>query len=272
MSEDIPLKFYIFLGIIGLIFMGFVASGFLVYVEPGSEGILIDKAGGGVQSEVLAGGEWHFKMPVTQGIEQMKISTQTATDTTSCFSKDLQAVNTTIAVKYRPIAGKTPWLYQNVGMDYKTIIIDPDVQDSIKAVTARYTIEELASKREIIRQEMEDMISKKLKPYNIHVDGIDIVNYDPSKKYADAIEAKQVQQQAVLQKQYELEATMVDANKTRAAAQAEADAINITGKALKSNPDLIKLEAVKKWDGKSPLYYGGSSGGDNVILPTPFKV
>ena len=53
------------------------------------------------------------------------------------------------------------------------------------------------------------------------------------------------------------------AESTRLRAQAEADAIAIKAKALRDNPDVMKLNAIEKWDGKLPQMMTGDA-------PLPF--
>lgn len=49
------------------------------------------------------------------------------------------------------------------------------------------------------------------------------------------------------------------AESTRLRAQAEADAIAIKAKALRDNPDVIRLNAIEKWDGKLPQMMTGNA-------------
>lgn len=248
--------------IIGSIFLGSC----LVNIEPGFEGVLIDMAAGGVQEPALTPG-LNFKTPITQSIVPMDARITTINDVTSCSSKDLQNVTTNVTVKYKPKAGKTPWIFNNIGPDYANIVIKPDVTDAIKATTAHYNVEDLIVQRETVRLEMQALLTEKLLPYNIVVDGVDIVNFDPSPEYSAAIEAKQVAQQKVQQSAYEYDKAMIDANITIAGAQAAAESIKIKGKALKENPGITQLEAVNKWNGVMPLYYGG--GNNAIMFPAP---
>ena len=266
--EKIPIKAYFLLGVFVLIGGSIILSGFLVNVEPGYEGILIDKAGGGVQKEALSPG-WHFKTPITQSIEVMEIRTQKLQDSATASSKDLQTVNTSIAINFRPVVGSTPKLYNQVGVDYQSRIIDPAVQESVKAVTARYNAEELITKREEVKAEIETDIEKKLTANNIIVEGVFITNFEFSPEFSNAIEQKQVAEQNALKAKNDLNRIQIEAEQKVVSAKAEAEAIQITGDALKQNPSLVQLEWVKKWDGKMPLYYGSESG---VLVQAPSGV
>jgi regulator of protease activity HflC (stomatin/prohibitin superfamily) len=263
----VPFSFKAVLGVIALLFIAIMLSGFIVNIEPGQEGVLIDKTAGGVQPIALTPG-WHFKTPITQEIVSVEIATQKEETVAYASSKDLQDVNTTVAVNYRPNAGSTPRLYNEVGLDYRARIIDPVIQESVKAVTAQFTAEELITKRETVKGKISEDIKLNLKNYNIMIDGVFITNFRFSPEFTNAIEQKQIAEQNALKANNDLNRIKIEADQKVVSAKAEAEAIKITGDALKQNPSLIQLEWVKKWDGKMPLYNGGES---NVLVPTPTK-
>ena len=53
---------------------------------------------------------------------------------------------------------------------------------------------------------------------------------------------------------------------TLIAAKAEAESVKIRGEALKSSPNVIDLEIIKKWNGVAPTTVVTGSGG-SIILP-----
>ena len=90
----------------------------------------------------------------------------------------------------------------------------------------------------------------------------------------DSINAKIEATQRALLRDNEVAQSKAEAEKLRVAAQGEADArltraraeaeaIAIKAKALRDNPDVLKLNAIEKWDGKLPVYSAGGA-------PTPF--
>ena len=85
-----------------------------------------------------------------------------------------------------------------------------------------------------------------------------------------AINAKIAATQKAQQRENEVQQTKAEAEKAREeakgkadaillVAKAEAKAINIKAAALKRNPDVIKLEAINKWDGVLPRVSGQSA-------------
>ena len=58
-----------------------------------------------------------------------------------------------------------------------------------------------------------------------------------------------------------------DAEITVVRANAEAQAIQTQGNAIKSNPEIISLEIARRWNGQSPQSVVVGQGGANVLLP-----
>lgn len=252
--------------ILVLVILGFVVvSNLVVNVDPGYEGVLIDKTAGGVQPIALSPG-LHFKSPLIQSIEEIEVRTQKEETPADASSKDLQIVQTNVALNYHPKLGTTPQLYNTLGLDYKTRVIDPVVQESVKAVTAKYTAEELITKRELVKDQISADIRQKLDGNSIIVEGIYITNFKFSDDFTKSIEAKQIAQQNALKAENDLTRIKIEAEQKVATAQADAKAIQIKGDALKQNPAIVKLEWVNKWDGKMSYYYGA---GENMMMQMP---
>lgn len=186
-----------------------------------------------------------FKIPLIEDVTQMDTRTQKDQTEASAASKDLQAVSSTIAVNYHLIGSDAVIVYQNIGADYQDKVIAPAIQEVFKSVTSQYTAEELITKREVIRTDAQDLLSGKLKPYHVQVDNFNIVNFDFSSDFNNAIEQKQVAQQ-------NLEKAKIEAQTAVTQAQGQADA----QKVLKDNgsltPEYLQFLAVQKWDGVLP--------------------
>jgi regulator of protease activity HflC (stomatin/prohibitin superfamily) len=199
-----------------------------------------------------------FKIPLIEGVVAMETRTQKEQADSEAASKDLQTVHSTIALNYHLRGEKAVQVYQNVGQDYNTRIIDPALQEAFKATTAKFTAEELISKREAVKLLAYDELKSRLDKYNIVVDDFNIVNFDFSNDFNNAIEQKQVAQQNLERAKLEAQTAITQAN-GQAAAQA----------ALKNNGSLtaeyLEYLAVNKWNGVLPLY---TSGTPFITVPT----
>ncbi len=178
-------------------------------------------------------------------------------------SKDLQDTHSTIAVNYHILPEKANWVYQNIGTQYKERIIDPAVQEVVKAVTAKYTAVMLITQREMVRYEIRTLLKERLIAYNIVVDDFSIVNFKFSQQFAQAIEAKQTAEQLALKAQRDLERIKIEAEQKITQARAEAEALrlqkeNVTPQLVKLRQIEASLKAIEKWNGTLPRVTTGA--------------
>jgi regulator of protease activity HflC (stomatin/prohibitin superfamily) len=150
---------------------------------------------GAVNRVVYPGISW--KIPIAEGIRKMDVRTLKDQVDVAAASKDLQTVTSTVAVNYHLDGQYAAAVYQSVGMHYQDVLIAPAVQNIFKATTAKYTAEELITKREQVRLDSEKALETQLLAYHVIVENFNIVNFDFSPEFNAAIEAKQVAQQQV---------------------------------------------------------------------------
>jgi len=155
------------------------------------------------------------------------------------------------------------WVYTHVGTENQIAmgILAPVLSNAFKAVVAKYTAEELITKRNLVKAEIDVRLAKSLFTYKTLVDGVNITNFSFSPEFEKAIERKQVAQQRSLQAQYELDRSRVKAKQKVVTAKADADALKLKQAVL--TPMLLQLEAIKHWNGVLPMVTG--SGGVPLI-------
>ena len=191
-------------------------------------------------------------------VHQMDVRTKKIETDADSASRDLQSVNTTVAVNYHVNPLEVNRLFQEVGEDYEFSIISPAIQESVKAATAKFTAEELIAKRAEVNEIIRTNIEKRLSGNHIIIDDLSIVNFSFSEEFNAAIESKQTAEQDALRAANDLKRIELEAQQTIVQAKAEAESIRIQAEALKSNPELIQLEAVRKWNGVLPNYLGSN--------------
>ncbi|MCC7357813.1 prohibitin family protein [Candidatus Uhrbacteria bacterium] len=201
----------------------------------------------------------YFRIPIMESIVVMDIKIQKEQVDATAASKDLQTVNTTVAVNFHLDSEKVSNIYSEIGTDYKSRLIDPALQESVKATTAKYTAEELITKRELVRDDIKSHLSDKLTPRGIIVDDFNIVNFDFSQSFNQAIEAKVTAEQSALAAKNKLEQIKFEAEQNIAEAKGKAEALRVESEALKSNMQIIQLRAIEKWDGVLPRVTGGAT-------------
>ncbi len=132
------------------------------------------------------------------------------------------------------------------------------MQEAIKGSTAKFTAEELITKREMVRDDIKAELAKRLKEHDLVVDEFNIVNFEFSKVFNDAIEAKVTAEQSALAAKNKLEQIKFEADQRVAEAKGKAEAITIESNALRSNPQILELRALEKWNGTLPQVTGGA--------------
>lgn len=199
----------------------------------------------------------NFKIPFIEKIVKMNIQVQKTEIETESSSKDLQLVNMRLAVNYKIDGKKATNLYKNVGTKYEDVILQPAIQESIKAVTSKYTAEELITKRNEVSIESMKELDNKVNKYGIVIDNFNITNFNFSEEFNKAIEEKQVAEQKVLTAKQELEKAKVDAEKKVVAAEAEKTANDLKMQSLTDN--IVKEKMIEKWNGELPKVTGNGS-------------
>jgi len=247
--------------IIGAILVFFLFLHPWVQIGAGERGVVLDF--GAVQKTVLGEG-LHFRIPIMQKIARMDVKVQKATTDAAAASSNLQDVSSTVAINYHIVPDKANIVYQSLGIEFKERIIDPAVQEVVKAVTARYTAEELITKRSAVSDAMKLNLTERLISNNIAVDAFSIVGFSFSKIFMEAIESKQTAEQLAMKAQRDLERIKIEAEQKIAAAKAEAESLRLQKENI--SLDLIELRkieanirAIDKWNGILPQVTGGGA-------------
>ena len=226
-----------------------------VMIGPGERGVIMRL--GAVEERVLGEG-LHFRIPVIEQVINLDVRNHKLEVDALSYSKDLQNVDTKIALNFHLDPRSVNHMWQEIGADYETRIIGPAIQESVKAATAQFTAAELVSERPKVKEEIKASLVERLSPRHIDVDDFSIMNFQFSDSYEKAIEEKQVAEQNALKAQNDLRRIQVEAEQRVTQAKAEAEAIKIQTEALQQNQNLVRLEAVKKWNGVLPYYMSGS--------------
>lgn len=207
------------------------------------------------------------KLPFIQTIEKISVRTQKREADAEAVSKNLQPVKTTITINYFLSPTDLKTLYETTGFDVDNKIIHGRIQESVKAICARYTAEELVIRRAEVKDEIAHSITSQLGEYYIVVPsgGIQVTNFNFSPAFNKAIEDKQIAEQQALKAANDLQRIKVEAEQKVAEAKGSAEAIRIQAEAIQrqGGKDYVQLKAVEKWNGELPHYFGSSG-------PMPF--
>lgn len=245
--------------IIGIIVLLIVTSWFKV-VSPGERWVKITL---GKVSQVELNEGLHWKIPLIQTIKPISIQVQKIERIATSASKDLQTVQTDVALNYNLKPWNVVTMYQNIGDEaiIAAKIIEPAIQESVKASTALFTAEELISKRSEVNLAITEWLEKKLDTLWINVVVVNIVNFQFSQAFDVAIEEKvKAEQEAFteqnrlekvkFQAQQKVEQARGEAESTLLKAKAEAEANTILSQSL--TEQLVKYKWLEKWNGTLP--------------------
>lgn len=235
-----------------------VVANCITVVNAGHTGVVVTlgKVNEGVLQEGL-----HFKAPFVQKIIKIDNRIVKLEVETEAFSKDLQTVETTLAINYRVDTSKSYSIYKNIGANYEQVLVVPAVNEVLKAITAQYTAEESVTNRALISDGLIQGLNDKLNNIGLYITDVNIINFDFSEAFITAIEEKQVAQQQLLKAETEKQTAITnaeaEAETLRIKAEAEAEANNKIKASL--NEDIIRSKFYDKWDGKLPQAMGSDS-------------
>lgn len=257
----------------GILLAGLASAA--VIVEAGHVGVVTRF--GAVTGVVFEQG-LNYKIPFVEGVWIADVRTQKEQVDAAAASRDLQEVKSTIALNYHLDAKQAPQVYRNIGPQYKTRIVDPAIQEAFKFTTAQFNAEELITQRELVKNRARDFLRERLGAFNVIVDELNIVTFEFSRAFNDAIESKQVAAQRVLQAENERAKARVDAETRVIAAQGEANAVLTRAEAAAKAQQVqrstlselyVQFLAVDKWDGKMPQVTGGALPFIQIPTSTP---
>uniref|UniRef100_B8HKW3 Band 7 protein n=1 Tax=Cyanothece sp. (strain PCC 7425 / ATCC 29141) TaxID=395961 RepID=B8HKW3_CYAP4 len=244
---------YAFLKISLLLMILTIIASFFVIINAGERGVLMQF--GKVQDRVLGEG-LHVVIPVVNTVQKLSVRVQSQEISAEASSRDLQDVFTDVALNWHIIPEEANLIYQQIGDEQAvtTRIINPAVEEVLKAVMAKYTAEEIITKRGEVKTEVDTALTERLRTYHIAVDDISLVHVHFSQRFGDAVEAKQVAEQEAKRAEFIALKAAKEAEARVNLARGEAEAQRLIHQTL--TPDLLQKQAIERWNGKLPLVMG----------------
>lgn len=243
-------------GILAIVVVGIIIALMPFTVVDAGERTVVTRMG--VVQRVLDPG-MHWVTPLLESTNTYEVRSQKETIESAASSKDLQDVHASIALTFNVNPQYVGEMYRDVGTEYSERIIAPSIQESIKAATARYTAEELITKRAIVTDEIVKNVKEATKVRTsgldyITITAIAITDFKFSASFNGSIEAKVKAEQDALTEKNKLEKVKYEAQQTIETAKASAEAIRISAQAINSQggADYVQLQAITKWDGHLP--------------------
>lgn len=245
--------------VIGLAVLVLISAS-VVIIPAGERGVVFSNINGVRQT--VRGEGMTFILPFVERIIPYDIKTQTYNIGTSdsdstttginegaieARTKDGQTVQVELSVRFQPQEDTLWKLHKEVGSNYVTKIIQPEIRSVVRGVVALYNVMDVYSERRMdIQKQIEQELTRTFGKYYIVLNEVLIRNTVFSKEFQNAIEAKQVALQEAQRMEYVLQKEEQEKQRKIIEAKGEAESIKIRGQALASNPRLIQYEYVQK--------------------------
>ncbi len=245
-------------------------------VQPGHVGIRVNQYGSnaGVSNEALGVGTYFT--PFGTSIYEYPVFTNTYTYTKS--ATEGQAVNeefnfqdrnglglsADIAVSYSVNTQLAPKLFQKYRTDAAGIIAGPlrnTIRNALVNRAAAMGVEEIYGprKQELLANVQSDVAAYFL-PYGLNIEKLFWAgNVRVPEVVLAQINNKIANEQRALAAQAQVATIQAEAQQRIAAAEGEAKAIQLQGATLRANPEVLRLRAIEKWDGKLPQVTSGGT-------------
>lgn len=258
-------KRYLIFGIIAfMLFMVLTNTTFLT-IDPGQKGVLFKKFSGGLEKDHIYDQGFHVIAPWNT-MYIYDVRTNEAFEPMEVLSKNGLSINIELSYRYNPEPAKIGYLHDNIGKDYVSRIIKPEIRSATREVIGQYFPEELYStKREAIQQEIFDKTAQKVGTKDIVLDAVLIRSVTLPENLKNAIEKKLEEEQLSLQYQYKIDRERQEAERRVIEAQAKADAnrilnASLTDKILRDKGIEATLELANSSNSKVVVVGGGGDG------------
>jgi len=214
----------------------------LFTVHAGHRAVMYNRIGG-INEKVLNEG-LHFRMPWFQRPIIYDVRTRPKLITSESGSKDLQMVQLSIRVLFRPAPESLAQIYRRLGTDYDERVLPSIVNEVAKAVVAKYNASELLTKRDLVSRDIRNALMNRALGFNIVLDDVAITHLAFSTQYTAAVEAKQVAQQDSQRARYVVEKALQEKRSIVVRAQGEAESAKLIGESIKKNPAFLQLRRI----------------------------
>lgn len=263
----------------------------MVYINPGNVGVVIHKAGGGVDTKPLSAG-FHTRNPLLTQIEEYPVSMQTLLltkkedegrqedDEINVNSKEGQPLAIDVSLSFDLDPALTPKLYTEFRQDIGTIehsYVKQTVRQALQETFgSEFVADVLGPKKAEVATRTQALITQRLAPFGIRARQFTINELRAPKSVLDAINTKNIMQQEALtaqnklqKQQFQAQGDSIEAAGRAKAILAEAEAKAKAAKLLaeSNSPQYMQIltlenqrDAIAKWNGVLPSMMLNNNG------------
>ncbi|XP_053981156.1 protein l(2)37Cc [Hylaeus anthracinus] len=229
---------------VGLIVTGSVVNSALYNVDGGHRAVIFDRFAG-IKNHVVGEGT-HFFVPWVQKPIIFDIRSRPRNVPVITGSKDLQNVNITLRILFRPVPDSLPKIYTILGVDYDDRVLPSITTEVLKAVVAQFDAGELITNREIVSQKVSEDLTERASQFGLILDDISITHLTFGKEFTQAVELKQVAQQEAEKARFLVEKAEQQKKAAVITAEGDAQAASLIAKSLGEAGDgLVELRRIE---------------------------
>ena len=245
-------------------------------VKPGHVGIKVNQYGSGAGVSDQALGVGTYFTPFGTTIYEYPVFTNTYTYTTNSHEGSAEneefnfqdksglALSADIGVSYSVDASRASILFQKYRVPSEQIVSGPlrnAIRDSLITRAAQLNIDDIYGPRKAeLLMAVQGDVQRYFAPVGLRVERLFWAgNVRMPDTVLQQINARIANEQHALAAQAQVATVQAEAQQRIAAAEGEAKAIQVQGDSLRTNPEVLRLRAIEKWDGHMPQVTSGAT-------------
>ncbi len=224
---------------------------------------------GKVSGETLGEGI-HLINPMKTNNE-LSIQTQTLKESASVPSSEGLMMSLDTSLIYHLNPDRAAEVFQKIGSDYETVVVEPTLRSAIREATASHTANALyTGEREMVAKQIYDQVTTQLNQRGLTVENVLLRDIQLPATLKAAIEAKQQAEQESLAMNFRLQKETQEAQRKRIEAAGVRDFQQIVAQGI--TPSLLEWKGIEATENlaKSPnskvVVIGNNKNGLPLIL------
>jgi len=229
---------------VGLAVGGAVINSALFNVDGGHRAVIFDKFAGVKQAVVGEG--THFMIPWVQQPIIYDIRARPKNVPAITGSKDLQNVNITLRILFRPKPDALPGIYTTLGENYDDRVLPSITNEVLKAVVAEFDAGELITQREMLSARVHTELTTRAEQFGLILDDISITHLTFGREFTVAVELKQVAVQEAEKARYLVEKAEQVKTASIISAEGDTEAADLLASAFaQAGEGLVELRRIE---------------------------